>query len=1064
MAMPARILIVEDETVLARSLARSLESLGYETAGKASSAEEAIRIVEESRPNLVLMDIKLDGVIDGIEAAGEIRDRFEIPVVYVTGFTEKDILERAKVTEPYGYLGKPVTLLELRSTIETALYKHDADRRLRESEERYRLIFSKEKDAILLADAETLEFLDANKAAERLWGYSREELMHMTPLDLSAEMEKTAESILAGTQPEGVQVPLRWHKKKDGTVFPVEISGSPITLKGRKVVCSIIRDITERTRAEETLRKSHEDLEHQVKERTSELRQSELWTRSIFNSLEEAVLVVTPDRLFSDINPASERIFGYTKDEVVGRSTELFHVDHEHYLEFGRITGAAFERREPAIFEFAAKRKNGEIFPSEHTVSLLRDSDGEVVGIVSIAKDITNRRITEERLKESEQRLELAMQGARLGLWDWNVQTGEDVRSHHWAEILGYTGEDIQDKVNAWTDRIHPDDRDRAMRERDDHINGHTPIYVSEHRLRTKSGEWRWIQSRGAVVERDGDGKPVRMTGTILDIHDRKNGEEALQKAHDALELSIVERTQALKRANEALKEAEATTRLRNSILEIFLTIPDDQVYAEVLKLILNVTGSKYGTFGYFNHEGTFTVPYMTREVYWERCRVPEKDIIFECGKFSGIWGRAIGEKRTLYANSGPFDTPKGHIAIHNTMATPIVFRDEVISAIHIANKSKGYDDADVRTLDTIARSLAPILAARLERDRREAERKKAEADLIREKQFNERLIEAQLDTVFVFDPETGKPQKWNRGFNQISGYSDEEIASMRAPEDYYSPGDLTRLAEATQTVLQNGKARIEASLVTKDRRSVPFEYLATCVEDQDGKPRHIIAVGRDITERKKAEDRIKASLQEKEVLLREIHHRVKNNLAVINSLLNLQANYAANASLTKMFGEAQVRIRSMGLAHELLYQSENLANVKAADYVENLVNQVVVCSGIAGMSISLEKKIEEISFDLDTAIPIGFLLTELVSNCVKHAFKDKRDGEIRISMYPINKKEFELIVADNGIGMPESIDMENPTSLGLDLVNAFVQQLRGKIDILRDKGTKVRIRFQEAH
>ena len=132
----ARILIVEDEILLAKDLSMSLKNLGYSVTGRVSSSEDAIRKVEESKPDLILMDIKLEGDADGIEAAGEICSRYDIPVVYLTGFAEKDVLDRAKKTEPYGYLSKPVGLLELRSTIETALYKHEADKRVRESEKR----------------------------------------------------------------------------------------------------------------------------------------------------------------------------------------------------------------------------------------------------------------------------------------------------------------------------------------------------------------------------------------------------------------------------------------------------------------------------------------------------------------------------------------------------------------------------------------------------------------------------------------------------------------------------------------------------------------------------------------------------------------------------------------------------------------------------------------------------------------------------------------------------------------------------------------------------------------
>ncbi len=133
---PARILIVEDEIIFAESLAKSLEHLGFQIAGIASTAEEAIRAAFDSMPNLILMDINLGGQLDGIEAYDSIRIQFDIPVVYLTAHAERDVLDRAKLTEPYGYLTKPITFPELRSTIETVLHKHEADRRVRRSEAR----------------------------------------------------------------------------------------------------------------------------------------------------------------------------------------------------------------------------------------------------------------------------------------------------------------------------------------------------------------------------------------------------------------------------------------------------------------------------------------------------------------------------------------------------------------------------------------------------------------------------------------------------------------------------------------------------------------------------------------------------------------------------------------------------------------------------------------------------------------------------------------------------------------------------------------------------------------
>jgi len=202
------------------------------------------------------------------------------------------------------------------------------------------------------------------------------------------------------------------------------------------------------------------------------------------------------------------------------------------------------------------------------------------------------------------------------------------------------------------------------------------------------------------------------------------------------------------KQAEEALKRSEKELNIRNQINTIFLTHPDETMYAEVLTVILEVMESKFGTFGYFAENGSFVAPAVTREAYWEKCNVPGKEIIYEKGTFGGIWGRAIKEKKTFIVNDGPLNTPKGHIPIENTIATPIIYQNEIISAIHLANKPNGYDEEDKEMLETIANQIASVLYARLQRDKHDKERKQAEENLEKELRLRETLLDNIPDCV----------------------------------------------------------------------------------------------------------------------------------------------------------------------------------------------------------------------------------------------------------------------------------------------------------------------------
>jgi len=218
-----------------------------------------------------------------------------------------------------------------------------------------------------------------------------------------------------------------------------------------------------------------------------------------------------------------------------------------------------------------------------------------------------------------------------------------------------------------------------------------------------------------------------------------------------------------------------------------------------------------------------------------------------------------------------------------------------------------------------------------------------------------------------------------------------------------------------------------------------------------------------DITDRKAAEERIKTSLQEKEVLLREIHHRVKNNMQVITSLLRLQSDKIKDQQYADMFRESQERIKSMALIHEKLYQSKDLSRVDFNEYIKSLINSLFRSYGIDTGRIVTKLNVEDVPLGLDHAIPCGLIINELVSNSFKYAFPEDRKGKISVTLRSITKDEIELRVSDDGIGIPGDLDFRNTDSLGLELVAILAEdQLEGKIDLDRTGGTTFRILFKD--
>jgi PAS domain S-box-containing protein len=217
------------------------------------------------------------------------------------------------------------------------------------------------------------------------------------------------------------------------------------------------------------------------------------------------------------------------------------------------------------------------------------------------------------------------------------------------------------------------------------------------------------------------------------------------------------------------------------------------------------------------------------------------------------------------------------------------------------------------------------------------------------------------------------------------------------------------------------------------------------------------------ITERKQMEEQIKASLAEKELLLKEVHHRVKNNMQIISSLLKLQAGGIEDNKTRELFNDSQNRIKSMALVYNKLYQSMDLAKIDLKDYVSELSNGLIQSYRDASGKITTEIEGDNIPLGVDLAIPCGLFINELISNSLKYAFPNGGNGEIRVSLRETDENNIEIIVSDNGVGIPDNVDLANTNTLGLYLVTMLVEnQLGGKVELERNQGTKFRITFNK--
>lgn len=231
---------------------------------------------------------------------------------------------------------------------------------------------------------------------------------------------------------------------------------------------------------------------------------------------------------------------------------------------------------------------------------------------------------------------------------------------------------------------------------------------------------------------------------------------------------------------------------------------------------------------------------------------------------------------------------------------------------------------------------------------------------------------------------------------------------------------------------------------------------------DRQGELVGFIGSSLDVTDRKEIEDQLRKALKEKESLLREVHHRVKNNLQLISSLLNLQSATIKDPQAGQLFRECQIRISSIALLHDTLHRSHDLSTIHMDEYVGTLTGHLFRAFGVARGSIRLVLDVAPIAFDLDTGLTCGLIIDELVSNCLKHAFCQQKEGTIRVALAPTDDGPFCLTVEDDGDGMPKDGKLKNPDSLGLDLVALLAEKLDGKVTLSSGQGTEWRIEFSQ--
>jgi PAS domain S-box-containing protein len=344
---------------------------------------------------------------------------------------------------------------------------------------------------------------------------------------------------------------------------------------------------------------------------------------------------------------------------------------------------------------------------------------------------------------------------------------------------------------------------------------------------------------------------------------------------------------------------------------------------------------------------------------------------------------------------------------------------------------------------------------------------KRAEDELRERRLFIQKILDTSPNLIYIYNISENRNVFTNFEIAEFLGYNPKEIRDMGSNlmDTLLNPDDALKVEKYHESFISAQDWEIKELEYRMKHKSGEWRWLHSrdtiFSRDNKGQVREVLGIAEDVTERKEMGEKIQKSLHEKEMLLKEIHHRVKNNLMVISSLLNIQSKYIKNKDDLDIFQESQNRAKSMALIHERLYQSTDLKRINFGDYIRTLGTDLFYTYVRDPSLITLNMDVDDLMLDINTIVPLGLIVNELITNSMKHAFPDGRNGEINIDFHK-NNAEFALMVEDDGIGFPEDLDFTKTRSLGLQLVNSLTEQIDGKVELDRNKGTCFTIMFRE--
>jgi PAS domain S-box-containing protein len=1041
MAAP-NILIVEDEAITAMDIKQTLIRLKFRVAGIVSRGIDAVNFVKEKSTDLILMDITIKGDLDGIETAAIISRSHNIPIVYLSAHFDEETIERSRTTNPYGYILKPLNERDLNSCIRMSLFRFEAEKKLNESESRFKALTEVAQTSIIIIQEN--KFIYANPFVKELTGYSSDEMLQMSFWDIVHPDQKNMVKERGFARQRGEDVPAAYEfiiLTKSGESKWVQTSAILTEFDGKKCVLAVVYDITERKKAEDILRQSEEKF------------------RAVAESTPAQIVIFQGDR-FVYVNSYSETITGYSQEELL--NMDFWALAHPDDIEVTRQRGKA--------------RLNGESVTENYELRIITKSKQEKwlsysartieyegkTAVLGIAIDISESKKIQEEIEQSRQRYRAFIAQSTEGIYrtealkpipvdlDLDNQIDLITKGFYIAECnevmaqmygVNSASELIGRKVS---DFLLPDENANHEMIKLFIDNGYK-LVDAESKEENSAGNTVYFSNNAVGIVENGHLK--RIWGIQKDITNRKKIDEKLK---ENIEYSTI------------LNYFTSSMLKQNTVQEILWDITQNCFsrlsFVDCSIFLLDERSGKLvqrAAYGRKNPKGFDII----------------NPLILNPGE--GIIGSVALTGEAEIINDTSVD--KRYIADDeirlSEIAVPIINEGKVIGVIDSEHHEKSFfNEFHLNILKSIA-SLCSIKIVQViaqEKVKKSEERYRTfveqSSEGIYRLEFSEPVpVDLEVDQQIELLQKSTYIAECNDVFARM--YEKEkadELIGKKTNELKFV--NINETGRDRKFISQNYNIFEEESVEMDHEGNIHYFMTNAVGVIDSGFLTSIWGVQRDITGKKKSEEALRRSLNEKEILLKEIHHRVKNNLQIVTSLLKLQSSYVNDEKVKLLFKESQNRVQSMSLIHQKLYQTKDLAKIDFRDYIETVATHLQHSFGILEDRVSVSIEVKDLFMSIDNAIPAGLIINELVSNSLKHAFPGVGGGSIYIhAAFDEFKNEYWLVIRDNGVGIPENIDIKNSNSFGLKLVSTLVEQMSGTIELVTIGGCEFRINLKSA-